>query len=121
MSPKSSPGRHQETESVLLNWLGHRVVVKYLSGPPEPMNPDNDKGLAHGPLETRSGVFQLHRIGEVGIEVGNTLEEAVEDRVTLIPWGAVLSIRGSTPQERGGIDGRISKEKMAELARYDPT
>ena len=121
MSPKGSPGRQQKTDSVLMSWLGHRVVVKYLSGPPEPMDPADEKSLAHGPLETRSGVFQLHRFGEVGIEVGNTIEEAKEDRVTLIPWGAVLSIRGSTPQERGGTDGHISKEEMASLARNDPT
>ncbi|MGB3634149.1 MAG: hypothetical protein WA982_08925 [Rubrobacteraceae bacterium] len=104
-----------------MNWLGHRVVVKYLAGPNEPMDPDDDKGIAHAPLETRSGVFELHRIGQVGIEVGNTLEERKEDRVTLIPWGAILSIRGSTPQERGGADGRIPPERMAELARNDPT
>lgn len=85
------------------------------------MDPKDDKGLAHAPLETRSGVFELHRIGQVGIEVGNTIEESKEDRVTLIPWGAILSIRGSTPQERGGSDGRISQEDMAELARNDPT
>lgn len=104
-----------------MSWLGHRVVVKYLGGPPEPMDPNDEKGLAHGQLETRSGVFQLHRIGDVGIEVGNNPEETTEDRVTLIPWGAILSIRGSTAQERGGTDGRISREQMADLARNDPT
>lgn len=121
MSPKGSPGRQQQTESVIMNWLGHRVVVKYLAGPDEPMNPDDVKGLARGQVEARSGVFELHRFGQIGIEVGNTLEEANEDRVTLIPWGAILSIRGSTPQERGGADGRISREEMADLARNDPT
>jgi len=121
MSPKVEPGRKQSTESVLMSWLGHRVVVKYLGGPLEPMDPSDEKGLARGQLETRSGVFELHRIGEVGIEVGNTIEEAAEDRVTLIPWGAILSIRGSTPQERGGADGRLSKEQMASLAKNDPT
>ena len=121
MSPKGSPSRQQATDSVLMNWLGHRVVVKYLAGPSDPMDPEDGKGLAHAPLEARSGIFELHRIGQVGIEVGNTLKESREDKVTLIPWGAVLSIRGSTPQERGGADGRISREDMAELARNDPT
>lgn len=121
MSPKSSPGRQQETDSVIMNWLGHRVVVKYLAGPADPMDPDDEKGLARARLEVRSGVFQLHRFGQIGIEVGNTIEEAKEDRVTLIPWGAILSVRGSTPQERGGTDGQISQEEMAELARNDPT
>ena len=121
MSPKGPPGRQQQTESVIMSWLGHRVVVKYLAGPDEPMDPDDAKGLARGQLEVRSGVFELHRFGQIGIEVGNTLEEASEDRVTLIPWGAVLSVRGSTAQERGGTDGRLSAEEMADLARNDPT
>lgn len=121
ISPKSSSGSQQATDCVLINWLGHRIVVKYLAGPSDPMDPDDDKGLAHAPLETRSGIFELHSIGQVGIEVGNTLEERKEDRVTLMPWSAVLSIRGSTPQERGGSDGRISREDMADLARNDPT
>lgn len=85
------------------------------------MDPEDDKGLARASLEVRSGVFELHRFGQIGIEVGNTIEEAQEDRVTLIPWGAILSIRGSTDQERGGTDGHLSKEQMAELARNDPT
>ncbi|WP_152670573.1 hypothetical protein [Rubrobacter aplysinae] len=121
MPPKGPPGRQQETESVLMKWLGHRVVVKYLAGPEEPMDPDDKKGIAHAALEARSGVFELHRIGQVGIEVSNSVEDAAEDRVTLLPWGAILSVRGSTPSERGGTDGRLSREQMAEVARNDPT
>lgn len=121
MSPKGPPGRQQQTDSVITSWLGHRVIVKYLAGPADPMDPDDEKGLARAQLEVRSGVFELHRFGQIGIEVGNTIEEATEDRVTLIPWGAILSLRGSTPDERGGTDGRLSKEGMAELARNDPT
>lgn len=121
MPPKGPPGRQQETESVLMEWLGHRIVVKYLAGPEEPMDPSDKKGIAHAQLETRSGVFELRRIGQVGIEVANSVEEAVEDRVTLLPWGAILSVRGSTPDERGGTDGRLSKEQMAQVARNDPT
>lgn len=121
MAPKGPPGRQQNTQSVLMEWLGHRVVIKYLAGPDEPMDPDDPKGIAHAHLETRSGVFELHRIGQIGVEVSNTIEEAKDDRVTLIPWGAILSIRGSTPNERGGTDGRLSKEQMAEIALNDPT
>ena len=121
MSPKSTSGSQQQADSVLMNWLGHQVVVKYLAGPDEPADPEDEKGLARGQTEARSGVFQLHRIGQVGIEVANTLENAVSDQVTLIPWGAILSLRGSTPEERGGSDGRLSKEQMSELARNDPT
>ena len=45
MSPQGSPSRQQETDSILMNWLGHRVVVKYLAGPSEPMDPEDEKGL----------------------------------------------------------------------------
>ena len=121
MSEESSSRNQQRADSVLLNWLGHRVVVKYIAGPDEPADPEDGKGLVRGRLESRSGVFQLHRIGQVGIEVANTLEDAATDRVTLIPWGAVLSVRGSTPEERGGADGNLSREQMTELARNDPT
>lgn len=121
MPSKIQPGRKQNTESVLVSWLGHRVVVKYVSGPDEPADPEDEKGLARGQTEARSGIFELHRVGDVGIEVANTLEDAASDRVTLIPWGAIPSIRGSTPQERGEADGRISKEALANLAYNDPT
>lgn len=104
-----------------MSWLGHRVVVKYVSGPDEPADPEDEKGLARGQTEARSGICELHRVGDVGIEVANTLEEAASDRVTLIPWGAILSIRGSTPQERGEANGRISKEALTNLAYNDPT
>jgi hypothetical protein len=104
-----------------MEWLGHRIVVKYLAGPQDPMDPSDEKGIARAQLETRSGVFELRRIGQVGIEIANTVEDAAEDRVTLLPWGAILSVRGSTTSERGGTDGRLSKEQMAEVARNDPT
>ena len=121
MPPKGSPGRQQQTDSILMEWLGHRVVIKYLAGPEEPMDPDDEKGIARAQLETRSGVFELHRIGQVGIEVSNSREDATQDRVTLIPWSAILSVRGSTSDERGGTDGRLSREQMADVARNDPT
>ncbi len=121
MSPKASPGRQQQTDSVLMSWVGHRVVVKYLSGPDEPADPGDEKGLVRGEPEARSGVFQLRRFGQIGIEVANTLEDSANDRVTLIPWSAILSLRGTTPAERGGADSRLSREQVADLSRNDPT
>jgi hypothetical protein len=57
----------------------------------------------------------------LGGEVSNDMNDALIDRVTLIPWGALLSIRGTSPEERGGPEGRLSNEQVAELARHDPT
>ncbi len=109
-------------ESVLTQWVGHRVVLKYLGGPAEPFDPKDSKGLSRKDLaDVRSGIFHLHRFGNLGVEVSSEMNDAQIDRVTLIPWGAVLSIRGTSPDERGGPEGRLSKEEVAELALYDPT
>jgi hypothetical protein len=115
-------GRQTRTgESVLRSWVGSLVVVKYLAGPDEPVDLDDAKSLAHGELETRSGIFHLQRFGQLGIEVCNEMEDGLLNRVTFIPWSAVLSIRGTTPEERGGPQGKLTREKVAELARRDPT
>jgi hypothetical protein len=109
-------------KSVLDDWVGHRVVLKYLGGPVEPFDPDDAKGLSRKEhVEVRSGIFHLQRFGHLGVEVSNDMNDALINRVTLIPWGALLSIRGTSPEERGGPEGRLSKEEVAELARHDPT
>ena len=42
------------------------------------------------------------------------------NRVTFIPWGAVLSIRGTTEAERAaGVGGRLSREQVVQLAMRD--
>ncbi len=119
------PGETHETRvgrSILNDWVGHRVVLKYLGGPVEPFDPEDHKGIAREEqVEVRSGIFQLHRFGQLGVEVGNEMSDVLADRVTLIPWGAVLAIRGTTPEERGGPEGRLTKEQVAKLAEQDPT
>jgi hypothetical protein len=56
----------------------------------------------------------------LGIEVSNEMEDGLLNRVTFIPWGAVLSIRGTTEQERvGGAGGRLTREQVAEIAQRD--
>ena len=48
------------------------------------------------------------------------MEDGMLNRVTFIPWGAVLSIRGTTEQERvQGVGGKLSREQLAELAMRD--
>ena len=113
--------RRQPTgETVLSDWVGHFVVVTYLAGPAIPADPDDPKGLAVGEPEARSGIFHLQRFGPLGIEVSNEMEDGLLNRVTFIPWGAVLSLRGTTPTERAGGGGRLMKEQVAQLAQRDP-
>ena len=50
---------------------------------------------------------------------GSVREEGMLNRVTLIPWEAVLSIKSTTEQERAGGGGRLSREQVAELAQRE--
>ena len=113
--------RRQPTgETVLTKWVGHMVVVKYLAGPAMPADPEDPRSLAIEQPEARSGIFHFQRFGQLGIEVSNEMEDGMLNRVTFIPWGAVLSIRGTTEQERvQGVGGRLSREQVAELAMRD--
>jgi hypothetical protein len=113
--------RRQPTgETVLTRWVGHFVVVKYLAGPAMPADPDDPRSLAVGEPEARSGIFHLQRFGQLGIEVCNEMEDGLLNRVVFIPWGAVLSIRGTTEEERtGGRGGRLTREQVAEIAMRD--
>jgi hypothetical protein len=112
--------RHQRTgETVLTKWVGHFVVVKYLAGPAMPADPEDPRSLAVEEPEARSGIFHLQRFGQLGIEVCNEMEEGLLNRVVFIPWGAVLSIRGTTEAERAQGGGRLTREQVAELAQRD--
>jgi hypothetical protein len=113
--------RRQPTgETVLTKWVGHMVVVKYLAGPAMPADPQDPRSLAVGEPEARSGIFHLQRLGPLGIEVCNEMEEGLLNRVTFIPWGAVLSSRGTTEEERvGGVGGRLTREQVARIAMRD--
>ncbi len=104
-------------ETVLTQWVGHYVVVKYLAGPAAPADPEDPRSLAVGEPEARSGIFHFQRFGQLGIEVSNEMEDGMLNRVTFIPWGAVLSIRGTTEQERSG--GKPTREQVAEIAKRD--
>jgi len=92
-------------QSVLRKWAGHLVVLEYLAGPAMPADPEDPKGLAVGEPEARSSVFHLQRFGQLGVEVSNEMEDGLLDRVTFIPWSAVLSIQGTTEEERAGGAG----------------
>jgi hypothetical protein len=112
--------RRQPTgETVLTRWVGHLVVVKYLAGPAMPADPEDPRSLAVEEPEARSGIFHFQRFGPLGIEVSNEMEDGILNRVTFIPWGAVLSIRGTTEAERVQGGGRLTREQVAELAMRD--
>ena len=112
--------RRQPTgETVLTRWVGHLVVVKYLAGPAMPADPQDPRSLAVSEPEARSGIFHLQRFGQLGIEVCNEMEDGLLNRVVFIPWGAVLSIRGTTEEERAQGGGRLTREQVAEIAQRD--
>jgi len=77
------------------------VLVKYLAGPAMPADPQDPRSLTISEPEARSRIFHLQRFGQLGIEVSNEMEVGMLNRVTFIPWEAVLSIRGTKEQERG--------------------
>jgi hypothetical protein len=111
--------RQPTGETVLTKWVGHLVVVKYLAGPSDPADPDDPRSLAVGEPEARSGIFHLQRFGQLGIEVCNEMEDGLLNRVTFIPWGAVLSIRGTLPEERAEGGGKLTREQVAQIAQRD--
>jgi hypothetical protein len=106
-------------ETVLTRWVGHYVVVKYLAGPAMPADPEDPRSLAVSQPEARSGIFHLQRFGQLGIEISNEMEDGMLNRVTFIPWGAVLSIRGTTETERAAGGGRLTREQVAYSAQRD--
>jgi hypothetical protein len=111
--------RTRTGETVLSSWVGHLVVLKYLAGPAAPADPDDPRSLAVSEPEARSGIFHFQRFGQLGIEVSNEMEEGMLNRVTFIPWGAVLSIRGTTETERAAGGGRLTREQVAYSAQRD--
>jgi len=112
--------RRQPTgETVLTRWVGHFVVVKYLAGPAIPADPEDPRSLAVEEPEARSGIFHFQRFGPLGIEVSNEMEDGILNRVTFIPWGAMLSIRGTTEAERVQGGGRLTREQVADIAQRD--
>ncbi len=112
-------GRQPTGETVLTRWVGHFVVLKYLAGPAMPTDPQDPRSLAVGEPEARSGIFHFQRFGQLGIEVCNEMEDGLLNRVTFIPWGAVLSIRGTTPEERAEGGGRLTRDQVADIAQRD--
>jgi hypothetical protein len=78
---------------VLNDWLGERLLVKYMTGP-DVDSEDADRTVTGRP-EARTELLYLDQIGAYGVVV----KKAVEGRSEFIPWGAVLAILDIRPTE----------------------
>ena len=71
---------------VLNDWLGDRLLVKYLTGPDA--DPEGVDRTVTGQPEARTELLYLEEIGAYGIVV----KKVTEGRPEFIPWGALLAI-----------------------------
>jgi hypothetical protein len=78
---------------VLNDWLGYRLLVKYLTGPD--VDPEDADRAVTGQTEARTELLYLEQIGAYGVVVKKVAEGSPE----FIPWGAVLAILDVTPAE----------------------
>ncbi len=81
------------TPQVLNDWLGGRLLVRYMTGPDVDVE-DLDKTVTGQP-EARTELLFLDQIGAYGIVV----KKEVEGNPEFIPWGAVLAIQSVGPVE----------------------
>jgi hypothetical protein len=87
-------------ETVLTHWVGRYVMVKYLAGPADPVDPPQDpRSLAVAQPEARSGIFHFQRFGLLGIEVSNEMEDGMLNRASPSSPGKRCSPSGA-PRRR---------------------
>ncbi len=87
----------EPTPPVLSDWLGEKLLIKYLTGPDIDLE-DVDKTVT-GQLQARTESLYLDQVGTHGIAV----KKVAEGRPEFIPWGAVLAIQDITPVEPDGV------------------
>ncbi len=81
---------------VLNDWLGGRLLVKYLTGPDA--DPEGADRTVAGQPEARTELLYLEEIGAYGVVV----KKVAEGRPEFIPWGAllaILDIRSAKPDD----------------------
>jgi hypothetical protein len=71
---------------VLNDWLGERLLVKYITGPDA--DPEGADRTVTGRPEARTELLYLEEIGAYGIVV----KKVTEGRPEFISWGALLAI-----------------------------
>jgi hypothetical protein len=75
------------TPQALNEWLGERLLIKYLTGP-DPDPEDLDRMLTEQP-QARTELLYLEQVGMFGILV----KKVAEGKPEFISWGAVLGIQ----------------------------
>ena len=81
---------------VLNDWLGDRLLVKYMTGPDA--DPEGADRTVTGQAEARTELLYLEQIGVYGVGVKKVAEGSSE----FIPWGAllaILDIRSAKPDD----------------------
>ena len=81
---------------VLNDWLGERLLVKYITGPDA--DPEGADRTVTGRPEARTELLYLEEIGAYGIVV----TKVTEGRPEFISWGALLGlldIRSTKPDD----------------------
>ena len=81
---------------VLNDWLGDRLLVKYMTGPDA--DPEGADRTVTGQAEARTELLYLEQIGVYGVVVKKVAEGSSE----FIPWGAllaILDIRSAEPDD----------------------
>jgi hypothetical protein len=78
---------------VLNDWLGYRLLIKYITGPD--VDPEDADRAVTGQTEARTELLYLEQIGAYGVVVKKVAEGSPE----FIPWGAVLAILDVRPSE----------------------
>jgi hypothetical protein len=71
---------------VLNDWLGERLLVKYMTGPDA--DPEGADRTVTGQPEARTELLYLEEIGAYGI----VAKKVTEGRPEFISWGALLGI-----------------------------
>ena len=81
---------------VLNDWLGDRLLVKYMTGPDA--DPEGADRTVTGQAEARTELLYLEQIGVYGVVVKKVAEGSPE----FISWGAllaILDIRSAEPDD----------------------
>ena len=78
---------------VLNDWLGKRLLIKYMTGPDVDLE-DADRAVTDQ-LQARTELLYLDQVGTFGIAV----KKVAEGKPEFISWGALLAIQDITPAE----------------------
>jgi hypothetical protein len=69
------------TPQVLSDWLGYRVLIKYVTGPDPDIDPDDIDRTVTGPLQGRTEMLYLDQIGTYGIVVKKEADKRPKQRM----------------------------------------